>query len=166
MRWITDAEVCAALETDVQLDLAANGPLDQRHQDRGRAAIDLDLAEELVLVTRPGLGLDFAEPDLVADRIDLECMAIQVVTVGNRPTQFDRLTVCPAACLQREGLLDRQQIVGIDLGSRSDRDQGGREQEPADTAAHASAPASHPRTQPANSGEAVSTGTASTSGTS
>jgi len=57
-------------------------------------------------------------------------VAIQVVTLGNRPVDLDPATFA-RACLQYEGLVDRQQLALVDRVRRQ-RDGEQRERSDAD----------------------------------
>ena len=82
-RWITQAFIGASLIGDGQSEWAIVAGL-ARDIDVENAVIDLDVAEELIVLFLTRWQLRSAQADVGGLGMELEAMAIQVITFGGR----------------------------------------------------------------------------------
>jgi len=75
-----------------------------------RVVVDLDFAEELVVLLLAGRHVERAERDVGVVGLGLHAFAIQVVIVGDLEVELHR-TAVDGLGFHLEGLFDRQQIV-------------------------------------------------------
>ena len=108
-RHVADADVRAALRSHLQVQ--GTRAL-RRDADAHLLAIDLHLAEELVLVRDARRELGLAEACVRALRIEAEALAVHVVAVGDGEMHLDR-TVVQRARREAERLLRLEQLVAL-----------------------------------------------------
>ncbi len=124
LRRIADADVGAALVLHLQRQgLGAVGGGAGLHGGEV-AAVGLDFAEELVGVRLPRRQLQRVGLEAAAGLLHRDAVAVQVIALGDRPVDLDAVAR-HRACAEREGFVDRQQLVLVGRGQRRQR---GREQ--------------------------------------
>ncbi len=133
LRRIADAQIRAALVLDLQRDTA--DPIRGLPGQRGdeRAAIGLDIAEELVVMLAAVGQLQGRRAEIAGRHPCRGAVPVEVVAVGDPPADLDPV---PAhrLCGDRQRLVDRQHIVEID---RQRRRRGEQQQGQGDQAATA-----------------------------
>ncbi|MNM46970.1 hypothetical protein D3C81_579270 [compost metagenome] len=74
--------------------------------------VDLDVAEELVVLGFTGRNLCSAQGDVGRFAAKLEAMAIQVIAIGGDEAQFEGLCVALNEA-QLEGFVHRQEVAAV-----------------------------------------------------
>jgi len=134
--WIADADfLVAALGDQLELNLLAGLQITLQGQaDRDFLVEDLNLAEELVMFGLAWRQFGFA--DLHAGRfgLEMEIVAIQVITVGDLPVCLDAIR-CRGPGLQGKGLFRRQQFLVV-LGKCPDGEEGDKQKQGVEDTGH------------------------------